>query len=369
MIVYIGENIKRLRLQKELTQETLAEFLGVTFQSVSRWERGESYPDITLLPAIASFFNVTVDSLLGVSKATDEEKIKEYLDLYDNMRITDSALTFEKFESAVREFPGDFRILIRYMELLHEEKLFNQPWKELVSGGYKKISEKIETIYENIQKHCTDDDIRIRSKRIMITHLLWKYDCVCDEKGKFLFDKPYLNRAKDIAATLPAMCDCREMFLISDKSNYYEVKKDSLEELIFQLHTILYGYCFQHPAEERIRQHEALQTLLELIYPDGSYGKNSFNRLYNYGHLGQLYHKAGNDEKALEYLKKAAEYAIVLDSHPNETQQIKRHYNYGKAYRELTASEFMKTVMTEHYPLSEEFKGSREFGEIVGRLE
>ena len=61
MTVYLGENIKKLRREKELTQETLAEFLGVTFQSVSNWERGESYPDITMLPEIAGFFKVSVD--------------------------------------------------------------------------------------------------------------------------------------------------------------------------------------------------------------------------------------------------------------------------------------------------------------------
>lgn len=368
MTIYIGENIKRLRLQKELTQEVLAEFLGISFQSISRWERGESYPDITMLPVIASFFDVTVDELLGICKTNDEEKIREYLDLYDTMRLKDSSLAFEKLENAVKEFPGDFRILVRYMELLHEEKLFNQPWKELVTDKYKKISGKIEAIYENIQKHCTDDDIRIRSKRIMITHLLWKYDCVCDEKSKFLFDKAYLNKAKEIASTLPAMCDCREINLISDKSNYYETNKAALEELIFQLHAILYGYCFEHPAEKRIKQYEALQTLLELIYPDGNYGKNSFNRLYNYGHLGQLYHNAGNDEKAIEQLKKAAEYAVKLDSRPDETEQIKRYYNYGKEYRELSACKFMKTVMTQHYQLSEEFKGRKEFEQIIATL-
>ena len=369
MIVYIGENIKRLRLQKELTQETLAEFLGVTFQSVSRWERGESYPDITLLPAIASFFNVTVDSLLGVSKVTDEEKIKEYLDMYDNMRITDSSLTFERFESAVREFPGDFRILIRYMELLQEERIFNHSTDMSLSGAYNKISEKISKIYDSIQKHCTDDSIRIRSKRIMISHLVWLHDCERNEKGNFVFRKEHLERAAKIAETLPSICDSREVVTITNKESHYEAHKNTLEELLFLLHEELFGYCLNYSPEDRIKQYEALQVILDLIYPDGSYGKNSFNRLYNYGHLGQLYHKTGNDEKALEYLKKAAEYAIALDSHPNETQQIKRHYNYGKAYRELTASEFMKTVMTEHYPLSEEFKNSREFGEIVGRLE
>ena len=75
MTIYLSENIKRLRREKDLTQETLAEFLGVTFQSVSNWERGESFPDITILPEIASFFKVSVDELLGVNKAEDEAYI------------------------------------------------------------------------------------------------------------------------------------------------------------------------------------------------------------------------------------------------------------------------------------------------------
>lgn len=113
MKLYLSENIKRLRLEKGITQEKLADFLGVTFQSVSRWERGDSYPDITLLPEISAFFGVSVDNLLGRNKAQNEERILEYLNLYENMRIKDSALVLEKFECAAKEFPGDYRILVR----------------------------------------------------------------------------------------------------------------------------------------------------------------------------------------------------------------------------------------------------------------
>ena len=75
MTIYFGENLKRLRKEKELTQETLAEIFGVSFQTISKWERGETYPDITMLPVISSYFNVSVDSLLGVDKAQKEQKI------------------------------------------------------------------------------------------------------------------------------------------------------------------------------------------------------------------------------------------------------------------------------------------------------
>lgn len=84
MNIYLGENIKRLRREKELTQETLADFLGVTFQSVSKWERGESYPDITMLPEIADFFKVSVDELFGANRQKMKKKFHKN---WQNMMI------------------------------------------------------------------------------------------------------------------------------------------------------------------------------------------------------------------------------------------------------------------------------------------
>ena len=58
---YLSENLKKYRSMKNLTQEDVAEYLGVTPQSISKWERGECYPDITFLPALTNIFETSID--------------------------------------------------------------------------------------------------------------------------------------------------------------------------------------------------------------------------------------------------------------------------------------------------------------------
>ena len=64
-----GENIRNLRHKKGMTQERLAELLSVSAAAVSKWERGDSYPDITMLFPLAKIFGVTIEMLMGYSNA------------------------------------------------------------------------------------------------------------------------------------------------------------------------------------------------------------------------------------------------------------------------------------------------------------
>ena len=76
MNIYFADKLKSLRVDKKVSQEKLAQYLNVSFQAVSKWETGNSYPDITLLPDIARFFGVTIDELLCVEKI-DEKRLFE----------------------------------------------------------------------------------------------------------------------------------------------------------------------------------------------------------------------------------------------------------------------------------------------------
>ena len=83
MKLSIGENIRSYRKKNDMTQEAFAERLGVTYQSVSRWENGTTYPDIELIPSIAELLAVSADELLGMPKA---EKEKRALQAFDELR-------------------------------------------------------------------------------------------------------------------------------------------------------------------------------------------------------------------------------------------------------------------------------------------
>mgnify|MGYP002510381646 CR=1 FL=1 len=65
-MIRLGEKIKELRKNKNISQEVLANYLGVSFQAVSKWERGLLSPDIALLPKIAGLYRCSIDSLFSM---------------------------------------------------------------------------------------------------------------------------------------------------------------------------------------------------------------------------------------------------------------------------------------------------------------
>ena len=87
-ILNFSENIIKLRHKKGITQEELADFVGVTKASVSKWETKQSLPDIMLLPRLAAYFDVTVDELLGYEPNLSREQIQKiYFDFTKEVSI------------------------------------------------------------------------------------------------------------------------------------------------------------------------------------------------------------------------------------------------------------------------------------------
>ena len=99
--ITIAKNISELRKAKCITQEQLANSLGVSFQAVSKWENGISVPDTLLLPQIAEYFNVSVDYLLCGEKVIYDDI---YETVFDKVMEKKPQMSKEAYEEALRMF-------------------------------------------------------------------------------------------------------------------------------------------------------------------------------------------------------------------------------------------------------------------------
>ncbi len=87
----LGIKIRELRKRKDISQEVLAEALCVSFQAVSKWETGAALPDVTLIPAIAFFFDVTTDELFDYDRYKANAKIEEIVCKAADLRSDEAA--------------------------------------------------------------------------------------------------------------------------------------------------------------------------------------------------------------------------------------------------------------------------------------
>ena len=111
-MLFIAENLKSLRKGKDLTQEEVAEILSVSPQSVSKWERGETMPDITLLPSLANLYKVTVDSLIGMGKINDQQtRAAVFTAGHNHWRNGDLNAAIEVYSDGLKTFPNDEGIM------------------------------------------------------------------------------------------------------------------------------------------------------------------------------------------------------------------------------------------------------------------
>lgn len=170
MEMTIGANIKRLRTAKNITQEQLSVAMNVTCAAVSKWERGETYPDITLLQPLAYFFEVTLDELMGYDQKKVQADIDETIALY--RKHWKDSKGREIIVKAYHDYPNDYRIMHYYMWNIGGDMADNNP---TVLIEHK---EEFLSICEKILDGCTEDALRLNAwnMRAKILHAEGKTD-------------------------------------------------------------------------------------------------------------------------------------------------------------------------------------------------
>ena len=111
---HIGQKIKDLRKKADLTQDRLADYLGVSAQAVSKWELGQTAPDLSLIAPLCRVLGVTADELLGIGQEKEDGREAQLLketDRAENIAL-DNRTYYEKCLEAVEEFPRNMTLQI-----------------------------------------------------------------------------------------------------------------------------------------------------------------------------------------------------------------------------------------------------------------
>ena len=166
----IGKNIRKLRKERNLTQEELAELLGITSQAVSKWENETGMPDISQLVPLASVFGVSADMLLGIEGRTEEAEVQAIIDELHgkNKRLEiDDYENYKQGMEALAQYPNNFQLL--YYCFVKGSFLLVSSWRtKLSEEEQEKIYRECIRQSEVIFAHCRNIGTVINTKRELI---------------------------------------------------------------------------------------------------------------------------------------------------------------------------------------------------------
>lgn len=216
MNLTIGEKIKKLRRERDLTQEEVAAHLGISFQAISKWERGDGYPDITMLPALSNYFKVSVDELIGMDEFTSSKRLEEINKTWnENRKQKKHKENVTLIKEALKDHPNDPRLLSQLYSSL--ERLDGTEAEKRAN-----LKESI-AVQEQILRYCDDSEDR-GAALFNIADAYWRYG---DQE-----------KAIEYAKKLPNLFKTRETALVlvhNDKEKKHTIAKYTLDEIAWVL--------------------------------------------------------------------------------------------------------------------------------------
>ncbi len=197
MNINFAQNFKKLRKEKGITQERIAEELGVSGQSVSRWELGICYPDFELLPPIANYFGVTIDTLLSNDKDAREKDRDYFIETVDTLPLDETRIEFVC--GYCRKYPDDdfytYNLLVSIAYY--------------INGDSEKSKKYMPTLLKNAQKLL---ETKYRSATIQFM------SAVCDESEL----KNWLDMAPYSGFSRRYCLNNRAMWKYDDKGSHIQ---------------------------------------------------------------------------------------------------------------------------------------------------
>lgn len=312
MNIKIGTIIKKLRNENHITQDMLANALGVTPQAISRWESESGYPDIELLPVIADFFGRSIDELLGYRLSEREqelENIKKEISRLSEDGAIEERLAYVR--NAYSRYPSDNEIKESLAVCLYHQ------WCETHNNA---LIEEAETLCFSVLESTNDPDMRYDA--IFTLTLIYG-------------ETKQVEKAKSVVNMLVPMKYCRENTLsagIGDGNTEYYIQ-DQIDKLTDSLgltikHLVLSDDLPNDPStwDKKIKMLQTANEIYSMIYGD--------NLMYIHERLADNYWLISTYEIA-QGKKEAALVSIEKMCH-HSVEKCKSYDNdHGKSFTSI----------------------------------
>ncbi len=296
----IGEKIRELRRKRDITQEKLADYLGISFQSVSKWENGTALPDISYVIPLANFFGVTTDELLG--RDPDEAILKEYEQKrFDARHRGESKEALAICREVVKRYPNNYK----WLENLAGE-LMSTLWDGTPREERKAAGEEALSICQRIMEDCTDDAIRASCRQTLVM----LYNAMGDTK-----------KALEEAEKAPSLYLSSEVLADNIGRPGDPEREERAENTLLTYMDLMNRILirWEDDTERRIKRLETAVAIWHLLIDDGNF-LFYHSRLYHcHKMLAACYANLGNREKMYEHIALAHHHAKQDDEQPQET--------------------------------------------------
>ncbi len=252
MKINIGNMIKTLRKKQGITQEQLAERIGVSFQAVSKWENSIAMPDITLVPIIAQYFGVSTDELLSYDSAEKDNEIERIVNKAAEYRETDPKKGREILEAALKKYPDNDILLNNLLYVIN----------------YSETPDETIALASRLIDKTSSGEVRYDALRFMAY--------ACNTKGDTENAIAALEQVPEIYFTkLSEMA-----FILTGKPKYEAAEKQkwiSFEILIQMMWKIAEYYRDEGSAEQAVAETERALRLISAME-----GEEKIDRFDNY---------------------------------------------------------------------------------------
>ena len=230
---HVADQIRFYRRQEGLTQEQLAEAMGVSVAAVSKWEQGQSLPEIPMLMELADFFDLSVDALLGYRlRSNDRKSVSERLKVLRREDRYDEGLA--EAEKALQKFPNTFTVVYECAKLF-EMAGGTRKDKALQRRALDLLTHAIRLLPQNSDPQVSEMSLRLDMANVLLDMEDWER-ALALVKERREEGVPYLSMALLRAVTsLVRVCD--------GFANVFEARKDmkSAIDILQWKHSVLSG--------------------------------------------------------------------------------------------------------------------------------